>query len=42
MNALRDTLAGMELGGDILLEPVGYSLPGVKSERTLLIVGRKP
>jgi len=42
MNALLDTLAGMELGGDILLEPVGYSLPGVKSERTLLIVGRKP
>jgi len=42
MNALQDTLAGGELGGDILLEPVGYSLPGVKSERTLLIVGRKP
>lgn len=42
MNALRDTLAGGELGGDILLEPVGYSLPGVKNERTLLVVGREP
>jgi 16S rRNA (guanine527-N7)-methyltransferase len=40
MNALRETLAGMAAAGDRALERIGYSLPGVKSERSLLIVRR--
>jgi 16S rRNA (guanine527-N7)-methyltransferase len=40
MNGLREVAAAGDLGGDITLEPVAYSLPGLKHQRTLLIVSR--
>jgi len=40
MNALEDARAAGVLGSSITLEQVGYSVPGLKSERTLLIVKR--
>jgi 16S rRNA (guanine527-N7)-methyltransferase len=41
MNALQGALAGLPMAADIGLERVGYWLPGVKRERSLLIVSRR-
>jgi 16S rRNA (guanine527-N7)-methyltransferase len=40
MRALRDAVGGGELEGDITLEQIGYTLPGLRSERRLLILSR--
>ncbi len=40
MDALEEVCASGALGGGITLERVGYSIPGLKSERTLVIVKR--
>jgi len=40
MDALEDVRAAGVLGSSITLELVGYSVPGLESERTLLIVKR--
>lgn len=40
MNALQAALAGEELGEPITLKRLGYALPGLKNERSLLIVSR--